>query len=89
MINPMVLISAKPEHEKVFEDLTEVLKRHEKNLTALELLCIMANMVGKIAGLQNKKKMTPAGVMEIIAMNIEEGNRQIVAELMKTSEDDG
>lgn len=66
-------------HEALYQELLAVLKKHD--LPSIELLAVMSNMVGKIMAMQDQRRMTVASAMELVARNIEEGNRQAVAGL--------
>ena len=48
---------------------------------ARELLAVAANLVGKLVAMQDQRTMTPAEAMEIVAMNIEHGNKQVLDQL--------
>ena len=69
---------AKPEHEVAFQDLCALVAKHADAMTPLEVLAIASNMLGKLVALQDQRTMTPAQAMEIVARNLEEGNRQII-----------
>lgn len=77
---------AKPEHEVAYHDLCNLVRKHADAMTALELLAVAANMVGKLVALQDQRTVTPARAMEVVAQNIELGNRQAVGELLDKSE---
>jgi hypothetical protein len=68
---------AKPEHEVLYQELCELVNRHARELTPLEILAIAANMVGKIVAMQDQRVTTPEIAMQTIAKNIEFGNRQV------------
>lgn len=80
----MSLKSAKPEHEAFYQDLAALLKKHAGHLSALEMLAVASNAVGKIVAMQDQRKTTPEQAMEVVARNIEHGNQQTIAELMKS-----
>jgi len=80
----MSIKTANPKHEVAYQELTALLNRHALYMTPLEVLAIAANMVGKIVALQDQRITTPAQAMEIVTRNIELGNAQVVAELMKS-----
>lgn len=67
---------AKPEHEVAYQDLCALVNRHADKLTAMELLAVAANMVGKLIALQDQRTVTSAMAMDLVAKNIETGNRQ-------------
>lgn len=72
---------AKPEHEIAYQDLVKLVSKHAAKLTALELLAVAANMLGKLIALQDQRTVTPAMAMEVVAKNIEHGNGQVIKEL--------
>lgn len=77
----MRLHQAKPEHEVAYQDLCALVNKHADQLSALELLAVAANMLGKLIALQDQRKVTPAMAMKIAAQNIEHGNQQVLAQL--------
>lgn len=74
----------RPEHEVAYQDLCKLLNKHADKVTALELLAIGANMLGKLAAMQDQRKMTPEMVMEVISRNITLGNQQVLDNLQKS-----
>ena len=72
---------AKPEHEVAYQDLCQLVNRHADKLSPVELLAIAANMLGKLVALQDQRAMTPAEAMEVVAQNIECGNKQVLDQL--------
>lgn len=80
----MSLHVAKPEHEVAYQDLCALVNKHAAKLSALELLAVAANMLGKLVALQDQRTTTPAAAMEIVIKNIEHGNKQAVAQLGDT-----
>jgi len=77
----MKLKLAKREHEVAYQDLVGLVRRHADKLTSLELLAVGANLLGKLVALQDQRTVTPAEAMEIVAQNIEHGNKQVLDEL--------
>lgn len=75
---------AKPEHEVAYQDLCALVNRHADKLTALELLAVAANMLGKLVALQDQRTCTPALAMETVAQNIECGNKQVLDQLQQS-----
>lgn len=75
---------AKPEHEVAYQDLCALVNKHAADMSALELLAVAANMLGKLVALQDQRKVTPATAMEIVAQNIEHGNKQVLDQLGRT-----
>lgn len=78
----MAVKLAKPEHEVAYQDLCRLVSTHADKVTALELLAIAANMVGKMVALQDQRTVRPALAMETVAKNIEFGNRQVLDNLL-------
>lgn len=77
---------AKPEHEVAYQDICQLVNRHADKLNAIELLAIAANMLGKLVALQDQRTTSPAMAMEVVAKNIESGNKQVLDQLAKTKE---
>lgn len=73
----MSLHRAKPEHEVAYQDLCALVNKHADKLSALELLAVAANMVGKLVALQDQRTVTPDKAMEVVAQNLEYGNKQV------------
>jgi hypothetical protein len=73
----------RPEHEAAYQDMVALMRRHADKLTALELLAIGANMVGKLVALQDQRTTSPKMAMEVVAQNIEHGNKQVIDELLR------
>lgn len=76
---------AKPEHEVAYQDLVALVNKHADTLSGIELLAIAANMLGKLAALQDQRTVSPALAMEIIAKNLEHGNQQVIERLGKSA----
>lgn len=72
------LHTSKPQHEELYQDLCKVLAKHSGGMTSLEMLAVAANMVGKILAMQDQTAVTVSSAMEVIAKNIEYGNRTVV-----------
>ena len=67
-----------PEHAVAYEDICALVGRHAAKVTAVDLLAIAANMIGKLIAIQDRTTMTPARAMEIVMANIEGGNREAI-----------
>lgn len=81
----MKTVKAKPEHEVAYQDLTELVRKHADKMTALELLAVAANMLGKLVAMQDQRRITPSQAMEVVGTNIEAGNAQIIEQLASAS----
>lgn len=80
----MSIRAAKPEHEVLYQELAKLVGRYADKMTSEEVLAVGANMLGKLLAFQDQRTMTPERGLEIIIKNIETGNAQGVAELMKS-----
>lgn len=78
-------VDARPAHEVAYQDLCKLVNKHADKLTALELLAVASNMVGKLVAMQDQRTISPAAAMEVVALNIEHGNKQIVEHLATES----
>jgi hypothetical protein len=72
---------AKPEHEVAYQDLCALVNKHAGKLSAIELLAVAANMVGKIVAMQDQRTVTLSVAMEVVVANLERGNRDVIAQL--------
>jgi hypothetical protein len=70
-----------PEHEVAFQELCDLVRKHSEDLSALEVLAVAANVVGKLVAMQDQRTTTPEVAMEIVARNIELGNEQVLQHL--------
>jgi hypothetical protein len=77
----MSLKLASPEYEVAYRDLCKLVNKHASKLTALELLAVASNMLGKLVALQDQRTITPAMAMEVVVQNIEHGNKQVLDQL--------
>lgn len=68
-------------HEAFYLDAVELLKKHSEHLSAREMLAIASNLVGKIVAMQDQRTTTPTQAMDIVAKNIEIGNKHVIGEL--------
>ena len=80
----MSLHKARPEHEVAYQDLCALVSKHAGTLSALEILAIAANMLGKLVALQDQRTVSVALAMETVAQNIEYGNKRTLDMLGKT-----
>lgn len=76
---------AKPEYEVAYQDICDLVRRHADKLSAVELLAVASNMVGKLVALQDQRTMSPDRAMEIVAENLEHGNKEVLEQLRQGS----
>jgi len=76
--------SVKPEakHLAYRNALMAAIAQHGQTLEADELLALTSHFVGQLVALQDQRVMTPAMAMEIVATNIQQGNRDAIEPLM-------
>ena len=74
----------RPRARVAYQDIVALVRKHGEHLSAVEMLAIAANMLGKLCAMQDQRSLTPAMVMEIVAQNVEEGNRQAVANIQQS-----
>ena len=77
----MSLLPSTNDNEAFYHGLCELMARHSENMSPLEMLAVAANMVGKLLAMQDQTAITVSGAMEVIAKNIEYGNRTLVQAL--------
>jgi hypothetical protein len=73
-----------PEQEVAYLDLCALVSKHRDTISAMELLAIASNMVGKLIAMQDQRGMTSDLAMEIVLKNIEYGNKQVMEQIGKT-----
>ena len=76
---------AKPQHEVLYQDLCKLISKYGDSISAQEMLAVAANMLGKLVAMQDQRSMSPAMAMEIVAQNVEYGNKQVIDQLDKVS----
>lgn len=81
----MSLHRTKPEHEVAYQDLIKLVRKHSDKLSSLELLAVAANMLGKLVALQDQRSVSPAMAMEVVARNIEHGNKTVLDQLSQSA----
>lgn len=71
-------------HKDLRKDLRLLIHKHmPQGATAELVLAIASQIVGQLLAMQDQRKHTAAQMIELIQANIETGNQQFVAELMK------
>lgn len=72
------VVDATPQHEKIYQDLIALINKHAGALTAIEVLAVAANIVGKLAAMQDQRLYTGRDLEVLIANNIALGNSQVL-----------
>lgn len=70
------------QHLAFRKGLEACIAEHGKTLDAAELLAILSHLVGQVIALQDQRTVTPAMAMDLVASNIEQGNREAIAPLL-------
>lgn len=78
---PLGLRPTNETHEAAYQDMIAALAKH--GLSGMEMLAVASNLVGKLVAMQDQRKITPAQALEIVAKNVEEGNKRAIAGLLK------
>jgi hypothetical protein len=79
------VLKARPEHEVAYQDLYELVRKHADKLSAIELLAVAANMLGKLVAMQDQCIISPQEAMEVVVRNLESGNQQAIAQLLQSN----
>jgi len=77
-------VTATPKHEVLYKELADLVGRHEPEVSAMEVLAIAANLVGKLIAMQDQRLVTREMALEIVLENIEKGNRQAIEAVLKS-----
>lgn len=80
----MSLRLAKPEHEVAYQELIALVNKHARKLSAIEMLAVAANMLGKLIAMQDQRSVTPQAAMKVVADNIEHGNKTVLDQLSQS-----
>ena len=70
-----------PNHEVAYQDLCKLVSKHANELSALELLAVASNMLGKLVALQDQRVVTSEMAMDVVIKNIQIGNMQAIDEV--------
>lgn len=65
------------------KSLKAALAEHEQ-LSGQEMLAVVSQLVGNLIAMQDQRKYTPAAVMDMVAQNIEIGNKIVIDSIMAT-----
>jgi len=76
-------VSPTAAHRAFRDELIALLRRND-DLSALEMLAVASHLVGQLVALQDQRALTPGEAMEIVAANIEAGNRSALDGILDT-----
>ena len=75
-------IEANQQDQDIFKDLMGLLNKH-KDYPKEQLLALSANIVGRLIACQDQQSDVEY-YMQIVSANIEQGNQEMIAELMNS-----
>jgi len=62
----------------------QAIRAHGAALDATEILAVLAHCLGQVIALQDQRRYTPDQVMQVVQANIEQGNKEVVDNLLAT-----
>jgi len=71
-------------HGRMKKDLEKLLEKYSGKASAQELLAISAKITGMLIALQDQRTMTADQATQIVAINIELGNRDVINRLTQS-----
>lgn len=71
----------RPEHEVAYQDLCKLVSKHADKLSAIELLAVASNMIGKLIAMQDQRTVTRDKALDVLIKNLELGNVQVLDQL--------
>jgi hypothetical protein len=74
----------RPEHEVAYQDLVKLVSKHADKLSALELLAVASNMIGKLIAMQDQRTVTRDKALDVMIKNLELGNVQVLDQLKES-----
>lgn len=77
-------VIANKDHEAAYQDIIALVVKHAGKVDATQMLAIAANLVGKLVAMQDQRTMTTAMALDVIKINLENGNAQMLAALTNT-----
>ena len=75
--------TAKAEHEVAYQDLCALVSKHADKLTAIELLAVAANMLGKLVAMQDQRTTSPEMAMKVVSQTLQRGNHEVLSRLAR------
>ena len=79
----MKTIHPKPVHALFKKDLAKFLETYDDKLSSEEMLAVTSQVVGMMVAMQDQTKSSVAKLMEIVSLNMQQGNAIAVAEILK------
>ena len=82
-------LDMKPEHLRVILDIVGILKKHEEELSSIEILAVLSNVLGVVIAGQDPVSHSREEILRIVNVNMEMGNRSAVRSVLSTREPAG
>lgn len=71
-------------HRAFRDDAIALLRKHAGQLDGMDMLALIAHLVGQIIALQDQRKVTREMALQIVMQNIEQGNKEVFDSLGNT-----
>lgn len=71
-------------HQVAYDSVLALVKSQVPGISAVELLAIAANLVGKLIAMQDQRAVSVEMALKIVSENVEMGNAQMYKELIRT-----
>lgn len=82
----MKSVKPRPEVEKFMGAILEASKEHAADLSAQEMLAVYSKLAGRTLAMLDQRKFTADMGITILRVNVEVGNAEVLAEVMKTGD---
>lgn len=69
-------------HKAFRTEMIALLNKHAGHLTAQDMLALASHLVGQVIAMQDKSKMSREEALKIVRLNIEQGNKEVVNNLI-------
>lgn len=79
-------VKPSPEHVKLRASILDVMAREVPDMPPDQMVAVVAYFLGQMIAMQDQRRWTPAQMMELVAQNIEAGNRDAIAHTFSKTE---
>jgi hypothetical protein len=79
---PMKTVTPSGEMLQFRRELEDCMREHVKTLGAMEVLAVLAHLVGQAIALQDPRTVTPAMAMDLVSANLQRGNQEVIDSLL-------
>jgi len=81
----MKSLAPSAQHLQFRRALEACMQAHVGELGAMEVLAVLAHLVGQAIALQDQRKVTPAMAMDLVSSNIQQGNQEVIDGLLSAT----